>query len=110
MDPAPTGRLRAEARETIRAVAGCSVRCLAGCAVGVGGRRFRAAVCGGVGGREMAQVQGGRAGAGGWWEVTYWPRFFDRNQAITALTVTELLESGRDISDPVVASLRDELR
>jgi hypothetical protein len=31
--------------------------------------------------------------AGGWWEVTYWPRFFDRNQAITALTVTELLES-----------------
>ena len=31
----------------------------------------------------------------GWWEVTYWPRFFDRNQAITALTVTELLESGR---------------
>jgi hypothetical protein len=25
--------------------------------------------------------------------VTYWPRFFDRNQAITALTVTELLES-----------------
>ena len=29
---------------------------------------------------------------GGWWEVTNWPRFFDRNQAITALTVTELLE------------------
>lgn len=28
---------------------------------------------------------------GGWWEVTYWPRFFDRNQAITALTITELL-------------------
>jgi hypothetical protein len=33
--------------------------------------------------------------AGGWWEVTYWPRFFDRNQTITALTVTGLLESGR---------------
>jgi hypothetical protein len=32
---------------------------------------------------------------GGWWEVTYWPRFFDRNQAITALTVTELLERPR---------------
>ena len=31
--------------------------------------------------------------AGGWREVTYWPRFFDRNQAITALTVTELLET-----------------
>ena len=32
--------------------------------------------------------------AGGWREVSYWRRFFDRNQAITALTVTELLESG----------------
>lgn len=21
--------------------------------------------------------------AGGWWEVTHWPRFFDRNQAIS---------------------------
>jgi len=48
--------------------------------------------------------------AGGWWEVIYWPRFFDRNQAITALTVTELLESGRDAGDPVVAALREELR
>ena len=48
-------------------------------------------------------------GAGGWWEVTYWPRFFDRNQAITALTVTELLESGRDSDDPVVPALRQEL-
>jgi len=38
----------------------------------------------------------------GWWEVSHWPRFFDRNQAITALTVTELLESGRDSNDPVV--------
>jgi hypothetical protein len=48
--------------------------------------------------------------AGGWWEVTYWSRFFDRNQAITALTVTGLLESGRDADDPVVAALREELR
>jgi hypothetical protein len=48
--------------------------------------------------------------AGGWWEVTYWPRFFDRNQATSALTVTELLESGRDAGDPVVAALREELR
>ena len=47
--------------------------------------------------------------AGGWWQVTYWPRFFDRNQAITALTVTELLESGRDSNDPLVAALRHEL-
>ncbi len=37
-------------------------------------------------------------------------RFFDRDQAITALTVTELLESGRDSNDPVVTALRDELR
>ena len=22
--------------------------------------------------------------AGGWWVVTHWPRFFDRNQTITA--------------------------
>ena len=47
--------------------------------------------------------------AGGWWEVTYWPRFFERNQAITALTVTELLETGRDINDPVVLALREQL-
>jgi hypothetical protein len=48
--------------------------------------------------------------AEGWWEVTYWPRFFYRNQAITALTVTELLESGRDSNDPTVVALREELR
>jgi len=48
--------------------------------------------------------------AGGWWGVTYWPRFFDRNQAITALTVTGLLETGRDSDDPLVAALREELR
>jgi hypothetical protein len=46
---------------------------------------------------------------GGWWEVTHWLWFFDRNQAITALTITELLESGCDSSDPVVAALRQEL-
>jgi hypothetical protein len=46
----------------------------------------------------------------GWWEVNHWPRFFDRNQAITTLTVTELLESGRDSDDPVVRALREELR
>jgi hypothetical protein len=47
--------------------------------------------------------------AGGWREVTYWPRFFDRNQAIMALTVTELLESGRNRHDPLVAALSEEL-
>jgi hypothetical protein len=40
----------------------------------------------------------------------YWPRFFDRNQAITALTATELLESWRDSSDPLVRVLREEMR
>ena len=46
----------------------------------------------------------------GWWEVSHWPRFFDRNQAITALTVTEPLHSGRDRSDSLVRALRQELR
>ncbi len=50
-----------------------------------------------------------RERAGGWWEVTHWPRFFNRNQAITALTVTELLESSRDSNAPLVAALRQEL-
>lgn len=51
-----------------------------------------------------------RTRPGGWWEVSYWPRFFDRNQAITALTIAELLESGRDSNDPLVRALREELR
>ena len=59
------------------------------------------------GGRTISTA---RRRAGGWWEVSHWPRFFDRNQAITALTVTELLESGRDGNDPVVRALREELR
>ena len=50
-----------------------------------------------------------RERADGWWEVSHWPRFFDRNQAITALIVTELLGSGRDSNDPLVLSLREEL-
>ena len=45
----------------------------------------------------------------GWWEVSHWPRFFDRNQAITALTVTELLHSGRGQNDPLVRALREEM-
>ena len=51
-----------------------------------------------------------REHTGGWWEVSHWPRFFDRNQAITALTVTELLETGRDSNDQLVLALREELR
>jgi hypothetical protein len=60
-----------------------------------------------IDGRTVATA---RRRPGGWWEVSHWPRFFDRNQAITALTVTELLESGRASSDPVVLALREELR
>jgi hypothetical protein len=60
-----------------------------------------------IDGRVIATA---RERAGGWWEVSYWPRFFDRNQAITALTITELLESGRGSNDPVVAALREQLR
>ncbi len=51
-----------------------------------------------------------RERAGGWWEVSHWPRFFDRNQAMTALTITELLETGRDSNDLLVLALREELR
>jgi hypothetical protein len=51
-----------------------------------------------------------RKRAYGWWEVSYRPRFVDRNQAITALTITELLSSGLDGDDPLVRALREELR
>jgi hypothetical protein len=36
---------------------------------------------------------------GGWWEVNNWPRFFDRNQAITALTVVVGPASGTTALD-----------
>ena len=45
-----------------------------------------------MGGRIIAVA---RERIDGWWEVSHWPRFFDRDQAITALMVTELLQSGR---------------
>jgi hypothetical protein len=48
--------------------------------------------------------------SGDWWEVTYWSRFFDRNQAVTALTVTELLETGYANDHPLITTLREELR
>jgi hypothetical protein len=60
-----------------------------------------------VGGRIVATA---RERADGWWEVTHWPRLFDRNQAITALTVTELLASGYPADDPLVTALAEELR
>jgi hypothetical protein len=45
----------------------------------------------------------------GRWQVNNWPELLDRNQAITALTVTELLERGYPSEHPVVAALRDEI-
>ena len=60
-----------------------------------------------VGGAVLATA---KKRADGWWEVSYWPRFLDRNQAITALTITELLDSGRDNNDRVIRALREELR
>jgi hypothetical protein len=51
-----------------------------------------------------------RQRADGWWEVSHWPRFFDRNLVITALTITELLCSGRDENDPLPLARREELR
>lgn len=50
-----------------------------------------------------------RCRADGWWEVSCWPRLFHRNQTITALTITELLETGRPSDDPLVLALREEL-
>lgn len=60
-----------------------------------------------IDGRVIATA---RERADGWWEVSHWPRFFDHNQAITALTVTDLLHSGHDVDDPQVRALREELR
>jgi hypothetical protein len=59
---------------------------------------------------DGAVIATARERADGWWEVSRWPRYFDRNQAITALTITELLYAGRSGDDPVVAALRQELR
>lgn len=41
--------------------------------------------------------------------VSNWPGLLDRNQAITALPVTELLERGCPGEHPVAAALRDEI-
>ena len=45
-----------------------------------------------------------------WWQVSHWPRLFDRSQAITALTILELRCCGRDENDPLPLALREELR
>lgn len=61
----------------------------------------------GMDGRVIATA---RERTDGWREVSHWPRFFDRDQPIMALTATQLLHSGRDRDDPFVRALRAELR
>ena len=46
---------------------------------------------------------------GDWWTVTNWPRYFTRNQAITALTLAERLWTGHGDNDPFVVAWREEL-
>lgn len=51
------------------------------------------------------------ADGNGAWIVSCRPgRLFSLNQAITALTLAELLADGYADDDPLVAALRDELR
>jgi hypothetical protein len=50
------------------------------------------------------------AGGGGWIVSTYPARLFTRDQAITALTVAELGESGYPDGHPLIAALREEPR
>ena len=45
----------------------------------------------------------------GRWTVTGRPGAYDRNQAITALTIDELRASGVPASDPLVQMLESEL-
>jgi hypothetical protein len=44
------------------------------------------------------------------WDVSDWPKPLNRNQAITALMVIELLAAGRSNDDPLIVALREELR
>lgn len=43
------------------------------------------------------------------WVVDPWPKYFDRNQAITALTIAERLALGYGEDDPHVIAWRKEL-
>lgn len=46
----------------------------------------------------------------GVWHVSTWPTPLNhRHQAITALTIAELLAMGRDENDPLVITFREEL-
>lgn len=57
-----------------------------------------------------AIISTARMRADGWWSITHLFRFFDRNQAITAFTITELIETEYSNDHPLVAALREELR
>jgi hypothetical protein len=67
-----------------------------------------------VNGRIVATAafcQHAAADGHGAWIVSDRPgRLFSRNQAITALTVTELLEIGHGSSHPLVLAFEEELR
>jgi hypothetical protein len=49
-------------------------------------------------------------GRGAWIVSDRLRRLFSRNQAITALTVTELLEIGHGANHPLVLAFEEELR
>ena len=67
-----------------------------------------------VGGRVVATArfaQHAAADGRGAWIVSDRPgRLFNRNQAITALTVTELLEIGHRSNHPLVLAFEEELQ
>jgi hypothetical protein len=45
----------------------------------------------------------------GAWHVSTWPTPLNRHQAITALTIAELLAMGRSENDPLVITFREEV-
>ena len=49
------------------------------------------------------------ARADGRWDVSTWPVLLDRNQALTALKIAELLAHGHCAHHPLVVTLRAEL-
>jgi hypothetical protein len=67
-----------------------------------------------IGGRVVATARFSRYAAadgnGAWIVSTHPARLFIRDQAITALTVAELGESGYPDSHTLIAALREELR
>jgi hypothetical protein len=67
-----------------------------------------------IGGRVIATARfsqhAAADGHGAWIVSSCSGRLFTRNQAVTALTVTELLENGYTGDDPLVVALQDELR